>query len=102
MRRINKLQSMVNDANERRIRELCEWMAAHCDRPLGWDALTAQSGFSHRDLMTLFEIYVKTSPMTYLRRCREDRRMTSPAKGPGSLFSPQVPAEPKDPGSDGL
>lgn len=102
MKPINKLQRMVNEVNERRVRELCDWMAANCDGPVGWDALTAQSGLSHRDLITLFEVYVKTSPMTYLRRCRENRRLSGSANSSGSLFTHQDRPTDGDDGAVGV
>jgi len=84
------LHPITTAGHERRIKELCDWIAANCgDQPITWDTLTQQSGYSHRSLMTLFAVHVKMSPMTYVRRCRESKGLGGDKNPTGSLFPSQ-------------
>ena len=93
MTQITKRPSLVSADNEHRVRALCTWIAANCQRRVTWGDLTRESGLSHRDLITIFEIYVHVSPMTYLRKCRELRQSQSSGNQSLSLFESPDDAE---------
>jgi len=70
MKSISKLQNLIKPENEVHIRDLCEWIRANCHHRITWNDLIAQSGFSHKDLITLFGTYMKTTPMAFVRHCQ--------------------------------
>lgn len=71
MKTVTKLQNMLAAENEARLRVLCDWIRIQCDQQrITWEALSAQSGFSHKDLITLFSIHLKTTPMAFIRQCQ--------------------------------
>jgi AraC-like DNA-binding protein len=55
-------------SNEERIDRLCQWIRDHAHANPGWAELMAQSGFNHRELIWLFNLYRKTTPMAYIRQ----------------------------------
>ena len=65
---ISKVQSLLTPKNENRIKMLCQWIQANGGKSLAWIDLTTQSGFSHKELITLFQAYVKTTPMAFVRK----------------------------------
>jgi methylphosphotriester-DNA--protein-cysteine methyltransferase len=63
--------------------DLCAWIDAQIDEPLGWQELMQQSGLDHQTIKALFFKYASTTPMTWIRQRREARatapRYTAPA-----------------------
>ena len=53
--------------------ELCQWIDTHLAEPIGWQQLMAQSGLQYQTMQTLFYNYQSVTPMTWIRRRREDR-----------------------------
>lgn len=53
--------------------DLCAWIDAQLDAPLGWQELMQQSGLDHQTINALFFKYASTTPMTWIRRRREAR-----------------------------
>ena len=53
--------------------DLCAWIDAQIDEPLGWQELMQQSGLDHQTIKALFFKYASTTPMTWIRRRREAR-----------------------------
>lgn len=51
--------------------EICRWIDEHSRENITWDDLTRASGLDHRLLLKLFQIHKKTTPMAYLRQCRQ-------------------------------
>ena len=51
--------------------EICRWIDEHSQEQITWEDLTRASGLDHRLLVKLFQIHKKTTPMTYLRQCRQ-------------------------------
>ncbi len=68
---ISKSKKFLSTETEQKINQLCAWIEANCANPIGFEDLTRQSGFDVNELMTLFGVYKKTSPMGYVRFCRE-------------------------------
>lgn len=56
--------------------DLCAWIDAQIDEPLGWQELMQQSGLDHQTIKALFFKYASTTPMTWIRRRRETRAST--------------------------
>ena len=50
--------------------ELCTWIEAHLDEPLGWQELMNQSGLDHQTLNALFFKFLSTTPMAWIRKRR--------------------------------
>lgn len=50
--------------------ELCTWIEAHLDEPIGWQELMAQSGLDHQTLNALFFKFLSTTPMAWIRKRR--------------------------------
>jgi AraC-like DNA-binding protein len=54
--------------------ELCIFISNNLERNIGWTELVAQSNLSHTQLQFLFNKHLHTTPMTYIRKQREDRQ----------------------------
>lgn len=81
MKTVTKLQNLLKEENEARLLVLCEWIRSHCDQQrMTWEVLRAQSGFSHKDLITLFSTYLKTTPMAFVRQCKLAKDATGQAQ----------------------
>ncbi|MDE2616137.1 MAG: helix-turn-helix transcriptional regulator [Burkholderiales bacterium] len=58
--------------------ELCTWIEAHLQEPIGWQELMAQSGLDHQTLNALFFKFLSTTPMAWIRKRRELSLAPSP------------------------
>jgi len=56
--------------------DLCAWIDAQIDKPLGWQELMQRSGLDHQTIKALFFKYASTTPMTWIRQRRETRAET--------------------------
>ena len=56
MNRVTKIQTILTASNSEKIEALCIWIAENSDSSIGWDQLSKQSGFSHKELITLFQL----------------------------------------------
>ena len=61
---------MRNDAGTARIREMCDYIAAHADEPLSLADLAARAGVTSFHLQRSFKAVVGVSPKQYLDDCR--------------------------------
>jgi methylphosphotriester-DNA--protein-cysteine methyltransferase len=52
--------------------ELCVWIDEHIHEQIGWSELMHQSGFDHSSIQSSFAKYKATTPMTWIRKRRED------------------------------
>ena len=68
------VQTFSSDSSQDRLKldALCVWIRAHLDEPLGWHALTAQSGLSHLELNRLFSVHLKITPMQWIRQQKDE------------------------------
>lgn len=64
-------------SNKRKLRSLCAWIDTNIDKPIGWTDLSEQSGMDHMELQRQFNVYLKTSPMQWIRHRRVERRKVS-------------------------
>jgi methylphosphotriester-DNA--protein-cysteine methyltransferase len=52
--------------------QLCTWIDHHIEEQIGWTELMRESGFDHLSIQSSFAKYKATTPMTYIRKRRED------------------------------
>jgi AraC-like DNA-binding protein len=52
--------------------ELCIYISNNTHKNIGWTELVAQSKLSHTQLQFLFNKHLHTTPMTYIRKQREE------------------------------
>ena len=92
---ISRSKQFLSIETEQKINELCAWIEQNCAKPIGFEELTRQSGFDVNELMTLFGVYKKTTPMGFVRFCREmeKRKKEQPAT---DLFSRRLLKKPED------
>jgi len=58
--------------NQEQFEKLCTWIDEHIQEPIGWSELMHVSGFDHLSIQSYFAKYKATTPMTYIRKRRED------------------------------
>jgi methylphosphotriester-DNA--protein-cysteine methyltransferase len=58
--------------NKEQFDELCTWIDDHIQEQIGWSELMRESGFDHLSIQSSFAKYKATTPMTYIRKRRED------------------------------
>ena len=68
------------ESNKESINELCLWIGNNLDKNIGWTELVNQSGLTHKQLQFLFNKYYQTTPMTYIRKQRENSSIVSYAE----------------------
>ena len=86
MKKTIKYDNLHNSVNQLKIDELCKTIIGNCDTTLGWEHLTKLSGFSHRELIGLFQIYKQTTPMAFIKHARLLRKIDSPVFPQNQLF----------------
>ena len=73
-----KSNPLAEADNQKLLAELCIWIDKNIETSIGWKELTTTSGFTHSDLQFLFGKYKQTTPMTYIRKQREDSKKVKP------------------------
>lgn len=58
--------------NKDQFEQLCAWIDEHIQEQIGWSELMHESGFDHLSIQSSFAKYKATTPMTYIRKRRED------------------------------
>jgi methylphosphotriester-DNA--protein-cysteine methyltransferase len=58
--------------NQEQFEQLCTWIDQHIQEQIGWSELMHASGFDHLSIQSSFAKYKATTPMTYIRKRRED------------------------------
>jgi AraC-like DNA-binding protein len=86
MNRVTKIQTILTASNSEKIEALCIWVAENCDSSIGWDQLSKQSGFSHKELITLFQLYKQQTPMAFIRQVRAQKKKSLPSHPQHALF----------------
>ena len=64
--------------NHKKLDELCIWIEKNIETNIGWNELTKASGLTHSELQFVFGKYKQTTPMTYIRKQREDSKKVNP------------------------
>ncbi len=83
----HKLRALTSDEARTKVFELCQWIRGHARQPISWADLSQQSGLTHQELILLFKLYQRDTPMGYVRRCRA-------GVAPGLPLEPQEPPAP--------
>ena len=84
---INKTAYLLTPVNQKKIDELCATIIEKCEDTLGWEQLTKISGFTHSELIALFQVYKQTTPMAFIKNARRLRTAASPVSPQDQLFT---------------
>jgi AraC-like DNA-binding protein len=57
---------------EDRFLALCDWIDQQIDQPIGWSELSGFCGADHMELQAAFAKYKATTPMTWIRKRRQE------------------------------
>ena len=68
-----KINRLADIDNIKLIDELCLWIDNNLDSVLGLNELVEKTMLSNTDIQYLFEKYKQITPMTYIRKKREQR-----------------------------
>ncbi|MFM8623242.1 MAG: hypothetical protein ACKOCZ_01840 [Betaproteobacteria bacterium] len=60
----------MTGAKTQHLQKICLWIADHCHENITWDDLGRVSGMSHQQLVLLFRVHKKTTPMAFVRQCQ--------------------------------
>jgi transcriptional regulator GlxA family with amidase domain len=80
MNNVVTLKLTKPQSDRSKLDELCEWIDAHIDQPLGWAELSAHSHMDHLELQRQFCAHLKTSPMQWIRTRRIECNKASMAQ----------------------
>lgn len=86
-KRINKTTYLLTPINQKKIEELCATIIDKCEDTLGWEQLTKFSGFTHSELIALFQVYKQTTPMAFIKNARRQKAAVSPISPQDQLFT---------------
>jgi transcriptional regulator GlxA family with amidase domain len=87
MSRVTKISTILTASNTERVEALCVWIAENCDSSIGWEQLSKQSGLSHKELISLFQIHKHQTPMAYIKNVREQKKKDLPRYPQATLFN---------------
>ena len=90
MSRVFRVQTILTASNSEKIEALCVWISENSDGNLGWDQLSKQSGFTHKELIVLFQLNKQQTPMAYIRQVREHKKNSASTHPQSSLFLQQT------------
>jgi len=72
--------------NQEQFEQLCAWIDEHIQEQIGWSEMMRESGFDHLSIQSSFAKYKATTPMTYIRKRREDFKSVSNQSGAAFQF----------------
>jgi AraC-like DNA-binding protein len=75
MKKFNKLS---DEDNKMLLAEVCVWIDKNIETNIGWEVLCDVRKLNHKELQFLFEKYLQTSPMTYIRKQKEQSKKIHP------------------------
>jgi len=96
MRSVNKINALLTAANSEKIEALCVWLAENCDSSITWERLSTQSGLTHKELISLFQIHKHQTPMAYIKNVREQKKKDLPRYPQADLFKSLSKTDKKD------
>ena len=73
-------------SNVARLEALCDWIENNSDSIIGWDDLTKQSGFTHKELIDIFQLHKKTKPMSHIKKVRDNKKNLLSNNSQSQLF----------------
>lgn len=77
MENTNGVNQFVESPNKALLDELCLWINNNLNNEISWAELVSESKLTHSELQFLFSKHLKTTPMTYIRRRREESKKAS-------------------------
>ena len=75
MKKSNKLS---DEDSKKLLDEICGWIDKNIETNIGLAMLCEASELNHKELLILFEKYLQTSPMTYIRKRKEESSKQKP------------------------
>ena len=87
MSRVTEISTILTASNSERVEALCVWITENCDSSIGWEKLSKQSGLSHKELISLFQIHKHQTPMAYIKNVREQKKKDLPRYPQANLFN---------------
>ena len=87
MSRVTKISTIFTASNSERVEALCVWITENYDSTIGWEQLSKQSGLSHKELISLFQIHKHQTPMAYIKNVREQKKKDLPRYPQANLFN---------------
>ena len=69
-----QFSTLAEADNQKKLDELCIWIEKNIETNIGWKELTTASELTNSELQFLFGKYKQTTPMTYIRKQREDSK----------------------------
>ena len=87
MSRVTTISTILTASNTERVEALYVWIAENCDSSIGWEQLSKQSGLSHKELISLFQIHKRQTPMAYIKNVREQKKKDLPRYPQANLFN---------------
>ena len=87
MKPVVKINTNLIASNNEKVEALCVWITENCDNTIGWGELSKQSGLSHKELISLFQIHKHQTPMAYIKNVREQKKKDLPLYPQANLFN---------------
>ena len=73
-----KINPNAEADNQKLLAEICVWIEKNIEADIGWKELTTVSGITHSELQFIFGKYKQTTPMTYIRKQKEESKKAKP------------------------
>lgn len=75
---MKKINPYADSDNQKLLAAICNWIEKNIDTNIGWKELNEVSGLTHSELQFLFDKYMQTTPMTYIRQQRLESKKVMP------------------------
>jgi transcriptional regulator GlxA family with amidase domain len=76
--KMKKISSIADSENKALLAEICNWIDKNTSPNIDWTELIETTGLSHKELQFLFDKYLNTTPMTYIRERRKEKNKVKP------------------------
>ena len=76
--KMKKTSSLADSENKALLAEICNWIDKNTSPNIDWTELIETTGLSHKELQFLFDKYLNTTPMTYIRERRKENNKVKP------------------------
>ena len=86
MHMLSQVHHIQQGFSKDQFEQLCAWIDEHIQEQIGWSELIHESGFDHLSIHSSFAKYKATTPMTYIRKRREDFKAIRNQNGPAVKF----------------
>ena len=83
---LSQVHHIQQGVSKDQFEQLCAWIDEHIQEQIGWSELIHESGFDHLSIQSSFAKYKSTTPMTYIRKRREDFKAIRNQNGPAVKF----------------